>query len=190
VSENEADPPFPKPGEIGLTWISGWTGFWVTIGQWLNGDGGMWPFRRPKENLDRGFPTHVFMVLENGKIIEAQPGGAVISHVDRYMGRKVVYSRLPLTDAQRADVPTEARKYRGIGYSFLGYLYLALWRLHIRPLWLARKVESTGHMICSQLVDQILSDVGFHLFEDGRLPQDVTPGDIYWLLVGRGWVAD
>jgi hypothetical protein len=187
---DESGSPFPKPGEIGLTWISGWTGFWVTILQWMSGDGGLWPFRRPKENLERGFPTHVFLVLEGGKTIEAQPGGAVIGHVDRYMGRKVIYSKLPLEPWQRGAVSTEARKYRGVPYSWLGYVYLAAWRLGIRPDWLRDKVRSTGHQICSQLVDQILTDVGFHLFQDGRLSQDVTPGDIYELLNALLWLED
>lgn len=182
------DEVFPKPGEIGLTWISGWTGFWVTLGQWLAGDGGWWPFRRPRKNLERGYPTHAFLVLPRGYIIEAQPGGAVISRIDRYMGRAVIYSKLPLTDEQRAAVPADACKYAGVPYSFAGYVYLALWRLHVRPQWLRDRIQSTGHQICSQLCDQILSDVGFHLFNDGRLPQDVTPGQLFRLLDMNDWV--
>jgi hypothetical protein len=34
-------------------------------------------------------------------------------------------------------------------------------------------------MICSQLVDTILCRAGYHLFADGRLPQDVTPGALF-----------
>jgi hypothetical protein len=186
---NTSEADSPRPGEIGLTWISGWTGFWVTLGQWLAGDGGLWPFRRPRKNLERGYPTHAFLVLKKGFIIEAQPGGAVVSHLDRYKGRKVIFSKLPLTDEQRRAVPAAAVRYEDVPYSFLGYVYLAAWRLGIRPEWLAKKVRNTGHQICSQLCDQILSDVGFHLFQDGRLPQDVTPGDLYHLLEVKGWWA-
>lgn len=177
----------PKPGEMGLTWITGWTGFWVSVMQWLAGDGGLWPFRRYREKLRRGYPTHAFMVLPDGMIIEAQPGGARIGSIDRYKGRTVLYSKLPLTDVQRSQVLPVAGRYEGVPYSFLGYLYLGLWRLGIRPEWLRYRVQSTGHQICSQLCDQILSDVGFHLFDDGRLPQDVTPGDLFSLLARKGW---
>ena len=92
---DEAKPIFPKPGEIGLTWISGWTGFWVTMGQWLAGDGGLWPFRRPKKNLERGYPTHAFLVLEDGKIIEAEPGGVKYTTVHNLVSKGVMEWAVP-----------------------------------------------------------------------------------------------
>lgn len=176
-----------RPGEIGLTWISGWTGFWVSLGQWLAGDGGLWPWRRYKKRLPRGYPTHVFLVLDDGTIIEAQPGGARIGSLSRYAKRQVLYSRLPLTMEQRSQVTEVASTYKDVPYNFLAYVYLALWRVHIRPDWLRRKVQDSGNMICSQLVDKILEQVGMNLFTDNRLNQDVTPGDIYSLLARNGW---
>lgn len=38
-------------------------------------------------------------------------------------------------------------------------------------------------MICSQLVDQALADAGFHVFDDGRLPQDVVPAELFRALL-------
>jgi hypothetical protein len=35
-------------------------------------------------------------------------------------------------------------------------------------------------MICSQLADYLISSAGFKLFTDGRLHQDVTPGDLVY----------
>ncbi len=52
---------------------------------------------------------------------------------------------------------------------------------HIRPRWLLDYVAGTGHMICSQLVDQSYLDAGVHLAEDGRFPGDVTPGDLAYV---------
>jgi hypothetical protein len=43
-------------------------------------------------------------------------------------------------------------------------------------------VADEGHLICSQLVDEAYLRAGVHLFDDGRLPGDVTPGDLWWLL--------
>lgn len=177
----------PRAGEIGLTWIKGWTGFWVSFGQWLAGDGGAWPWSRHAKKLPMGRPTHAFMVLEDGVIIEGQPGGARVGHVSQYRDRPVLYSKLPLTDAQRAAVSAVALRYEGVPYNFLAYVYLALWRLGVRPKWLQRKVQSTGNLICSQMVDLILEEVGMNLFDDGRLNQDVTPGDLYSLLARKRW---
>ncbi len=177
----------PQAGEFGLTWIRGWTGFWVSFGQWLAGDGGRWPWSRHAKKLPMGHPTHAFMVLEDGVIIEAQPGGAVVGRVSQYRDRPVLYSKLPLSDTQRAAVSRMALTYEGVGYSFLDYLYLALWRFRIRPNWLRDKVRDSGHMICSQLCDKVLEQVGMNLFTDDRLNQDVTPGDLYKLLAQNGW---
>ena len=177
----------PRAGEIGLTWIKGWTGFWVSFGQWLAGDGGLWPWTRHAKKLPKGRPTHVFLVLDDQVIIEGQPGGAAVGMTVQYRDRPVLYSKLPLTEEQRAMVSEIALSYEGTPYNFAAYVYLALWRLGIRPKWLQRKVQSTGNMICSQLCDRILEQVGMNLFEDGRLNQDVTPGDLYALLAQKGW---
>jgi hypothetical protein len=40
-------------------------------------------------------------------------------------------------------------------------------------------------MICSQLADTAAAEGGWHLFEDGRWPGDVTPGDLYRLYQGQ-----
>jgi hypothetical protein len=38
-------------------------------------------------------------------------------------------------------------------------------------------------MICSQQVAQCYTDVGINLFTDGRIPEDVMPGDLADLLL-------
>jgi hypothetical protein len=192
--------PLAEPGDIGLTWITGWTGFWVSIGQWIAGDGGRWPWSRirmakkiiriqsgKKAKFPRGFPTHAFTFLPDGMIFEAQPGGAVISPVARYADKPILIARLPLTDDQRAHVPLVVMGLLGTPYSFLDYVYLGLWRLGIRPEWLKEAVRRSGHMICSQSADKVAELLGFHLFTDGRLNQDVTPGDLFELFEAKGW---
>jgi hypothetical protein len=37
-------------------------------------------------------------------------------------------------------------------------------------------------MICSQLVDEAYLRAGVHLFDDGRDPGDVTPGDLLYVI--------
>lgn len=67
----------------------------------------------------------------------------------------------------------------GVPYSFLDYLSLTLLHLGLPRRLTARRVTDSGHMICSQLVDTVLCRAGYHLFDDGRLPQDVTPGALF-----------
>lgn len=190
----------PEPGDVGLTWITGWTGLWVSLGQWIAGDGGLWPWSRirqakklirilsgKKAKLPRGFPTHAFTFMPNGQIFEAQPGGARFSSVERYANRPILVAKLPLTNLQREQIVDVAVQYEGTRYSFLDYVYLALWRVGVRPKWLQNAVKNSGHMICSQAVDKLAEEVGFNLFTDSRLNQDVTPGDLFLLFEQKGW---
>lgn len=165
----------PRPGDFGLASIHGVAGLGVRIGQWLNGDG--W----------HAF-QHAFVVLDDETVLEAEPGGARIRLLSAYDGTNAIYSAWSLTDDQRATIVAEARPLVGTPYSALDYVSLALLRLGIRPAWLRRYVAASGHMICSQLVDEAYLRAGLHMFEDGRWPGDVTPGDLRAAL--RGPVED
>jgi cell wall-associated NlpC family hydrolase len=161
----------PLPGDFGLVSISGMGGFLVRIGQGLLGDG-------------FGDFHHAFLVLDNGEILEAEPGGARIVPLSNYDGTNAVYSDWDLTVPQRADLVAAARPLVGTPYSWLDYLSLALVRFRIRPEWLKRYVADTGHLICSQLCDLVYLRAGLHMFQDGRDPMDVTPGDLTRVLTG------
>jgi len=167
------DPYSAKPGDYFLGQISGFTGFLIRVGQLLCGDASRY--------------THAGVVLDDGTVVEAEPGGARItplSEIERD-DEPVAFSRFPLTDDQRAAIVKAARGYEGTPYSFLDYLSIALETLHLGFGWTKKRVQSSGHMICSQLVDQSYQDAGIHLFEDGRFPGDVTPGDLAY--VGSVW---
>lgn len=173
-----------KPGDIGFTRITGFTGWWVALGQFIIGDSNRF--------------THVFVVLDDDTIIEAMPSGARYAPLDREYKTDVMYSRLPLSDEQRKLVVQTARglmsRPGGIKYSFFDYLYLALSHWGLKADWLKRKIQQFGHQICSQLADYLLNGggsydpegnwlpnpAGFRLFTDGRLPMDVTPGDLVY----------
>jgi uncharacterized protein YycO len=161
----------PQPGDFGLVSIAGQVGFLIRVGQWLNGS---------------GFSTmeHAFVYVGDGKIVEAEPGGARVAGLDEYDGRRIAWSsgKVPLTDEQRVEVVAAVRSFLGIPYGFADYLSLALARFHVRPGWVRRKVASNRTLICSQLVDAALLAAGVHLYADGRLPGDVTPGDLYQLI--------
>jgi hypothetical protein len=167
------------PGDVGLSTIGGRVGTLVTIGQAVIGDGCRY--------------THARIVLGTfgtGSVtyLEAIPSGArVVSTADPASAG--VWYRLPLTDEQLAAVPVKGYKLPGTRYGFSDYLALALHHLAPRSRLTAgirRYVSGNGRMICSQLVDHLLCEAGYHLFDDGRLPQDVTPGDLFYALTEQG----
>lgn len=161
--------------------MQGQTGFLIKLGQWLNGDG----WRKVQ---------HAGILVEDGYTVEAMPGGAILGSISVYRPEDIVWSSDldivgvgpdydgPITDAERVRIVQAAERYLGVPYSFLDYLGLALARFGLRPRWLKRYIASTGHMICSQLVDQCYQDAGVQLFRDGRIPGDVTPADLYNLV--------
>ena len=152
----------PKPGDLGLSSSSGWIGKSIRFAQSLIGD--------------YSFVTHAFIVLEDGYIIEAMPGGATFSPVDKYPN--AIYSKFDLTEEQRLRICEEARKLHGTKYSFLDYVALGATHFNIRPEPIRRRVQDSGKMICSQLASEAYRRAGVDLFPDKRLPMDVTPGDL------------
>lgn len=162
----------PQPGDIGLTQIHGSVGRWIRFGEWLNGDG-------------FGEYTHAFLVLANGELLEADPGGARIRPLHEHAAARTVYvAPAGLSDAQRQAICSAGRRYVGVKYSFADYLAIAAHRIHLPFPGLRAYVASTHDMICSQLVDQAYQDAGVHLFNDGRWPGYVTPMAL-WDLLGK-----
>lgn len=162
-----------RPGDVVFSTISGRVGWWVNLGQALLRDSCRW--------------THARIVVDGGMWVEAMPTGARIRPVDLLSGPLAI-ARLPLTTPQRYELDRVARDLIGTPYGFSDYLALAAWEWNLPGRQaLRRYVSSSGRMICSQLVDHALCEAGFHLFDDGRLPQDVTPGDLFYATERLGW---
>ncbi|WP_069752933.1 hypothetical protein [Streptomyces sp. EN16] len=159
----------PLPGDFGLTRIEGVTGRFVAAGQALVGD------RAPVQ--------HAFVYVGVDMVVQAMPSGAERIRLED-ASPVVQWSSgcFDLTDMQRLQIINEANALVGTPYSFLDYGSIALAHYRIRPAWVRDFVADTGHMICSQLVDEVYLRAGLHLFDDGRLPGDVTPGDLWKLL--------
>lgn len=153
------------PGDFGLVSIKGGVGFLIRIGQWLNGDG----FRNYE---------HAFVYVGDGKIVEAEPGGARISDLAEYDGRAILWSTglIPLTDEQRSLIVQSALAQEGTPYSFLDYLAIALYRLGIKHPGVAKRVEDSKHLICSQLVALDYEHAGIPVTDFP--PYLVTPGKL------------
>lgn len=170
----------PKPGSFGLSIIGGKTGKYVAGAQAITGDGSRW--------------THAFVVVDNDEVVEGMPGGAKLTKLSDRLdddGGHILCDR-PIQEALiehgnpgpadegavRAEFCRVARELVGTPYSFLDYFAMGLTHFGIRAGWLRNYMLSKNHMICSQLVDETYRRVGIHMFRDGRLPMDVTPGDI------------
>lgn len=171
------------PGDIILLQVKGIVGMLIRLMQIINRDASRW--------------THAGIVLPDGKLFEAQPGGAVISDISDYATRPgviVKHYQAPvpgrpgdyelralapvLTDEVRRHICVRAVGMRGLGYNWDMYLYLALYRFGVRPKWVRNLIQDDDRVICSQAADLIYDLEGIHLLADGRMPFDVTPGDL------------
>jgi hypothetical protein len=162
-----------KPGDIGFTRIGGRLGWWIALGQALTGDANRF--------------THVFVVLDNDEVAEAMPSGARIQPFEREYKSEVAYIKVGLTPEQRTALVEHLRGRMalpgGIKYSFADYLALALAHFGVKAKKLRDYIAKSSRQICSQLADYELCNVGYHVFNDGRLPQDVTPGALFFELL-------
>lgn len=157
----------PQLGDFGVVPVPGGAGKLIRIGQWLNGDG-------------YADYEHAFVVVDGGRVIEGRPSGAGYNQVAAYPG--AAYYRCP--ENHREDVANAAAGLIGRGYSWVDYLALAAVRFRLDTIAppLRDYVTDSGRLICSQLVDYAYQLAGVQLYDDGRLPGDVTPGDLYALI--------
>lgn len=165
----------PLPGTFGLSRITGVVGALIGLGQLVIGDGSRY--------------SHAFVILDDSTAMEAFPAGAAITPKGYALSRRplALSWAIPLTDEQRAAIVREARLLEGTKYGFSAYLHLALSGVGIRWPWLINYLQRNKRMVCSQLVDEVYRRAGIHLFDDGRAPFDVTPGDLANLLIERPW---
>lgn len=161
-----------EPGDFAAVNTAGDIGTLIKIGEGLNGEG-------------FGEYAHALIYVGKGEIVEAEPGGARRRVRGIEPGDLWSTGLIPLTDAQRANITAAAIGYTGTPYSFADYAALAAHHFRLPLPGLKSYVASTGHQICSQLVDQAYEDAGVHLFQDGRWPGYVTPKSLANLLLAK-----
>jgi hypothetical protein len=177
VNLGPTEPYTPKPGDIGMVRMPGAVGRIIRSLQWINGGG-----YHDYEHVYEVVGVHVRgddLPGDGMKVIEAMPGGALLSPLSQFDGLNPVYLRCP--DEFRDGVVAAALASRGTPYSFVDYLAIVLHRIHVPTPLLKRYIRNSGHMICSQLADHAAEEGGWHLFYDGRWEGDVTPADLYKL---------
>lgn len=154
-----------RPGDFALERDSGLIGWAIRL------------FTRSRWNHAK------LIVDESGKTLEALASGAVYGKVQP----TDIVIQAPLADNQRADIAHIAWLLEGRPYAYLDILALALAQFGIRPKWAQRRLENEDQLFCSQLVDYAWALAGFKAFDDGRIPGDVTPGDLADLAFVKWW---
>ena len=131
------------------------------------------------------------------QLVEARPGGAGFRDADAYPEAIWSTDRLPAplrpSDGQRAAICAAARQSLGTPYGFwdivaiafaqkrLGSRVSVVKALHDQPWWV-RRICSSRTEICSQAVSLAYTTAGINLYDDGRLPSLISPGDLLALL--------
>jgi len=163
-----------KVGDVGLTKVRGAVGKLIRVMQWLNGSS--WH--------DSEF-EHSFLLTDVNAIgrmwgFEAQPGGAHFFDVkEKYGNEEIVWIRpTNLSAQQQLDLVKQADILKGTPYSFLEYGALLTHRLHLPLPGVKKYVNSTRHLICSQIIAELYRRISIELF-GGEWPGYVTPANYY-----------
>jgi len=135
--------------------------------------------------------NHAFIATTNGRIVEAVRH-VQLGYADEY--DDIVWStgrlapELTPSTSQRDEIVATALSMVGDKYNALDIVAIGLAQKRLGHTvsdrtWWAKRLSNDGREICSQLVDKAYFAAGIHLFEDGRLPGLVSPGDLYDLLL-------
>ena len=158
----------PKPGDIYLTRFGGPVGRLITVLQAVVA-------------FDPSRYSHAGVVLKGGWTISAQWPRPTFVTLEQLLadnrGKPVAFIEAPAW-ADRDRIVASAISLSNRRYSLWSYLWIGLTRLHIRPAWLRSRVAGDRSLICSALADRAWMLSGVHLFNDGRLLGEVTPGDL------------
>lgn len=145
----------------------------------------------PNDELEAlGAEVYRTGVITAPRMVQAMPPGA--EEIDMSEQKHWTDDHVYVRPAYRLDeshtfeselTAKAARRYVGTPYGFLDYVAILGVHLGIKDGRIRRRVRDSGHMICSQLADQAMADAGFHVFDDGRLPQDVVPAELFRALM-------
>lgn len=135
--------------------------------------------------------NHALLYVGDGRAIQAQPHGAEICAVADWSHPqyRIAWSTglINPTYEQRKAIAAWGTAQKGVPYGWLDIAALSAKTFHISVPYFNQVIENEKRLICSQLVDKAYELAGVHLFEDGRLTGDVTPGDLWNLLLDAGY---
>lgn len=191
-----------RPGDILFGPIHGAAGVLISAGQILLAaaePGMIW-----RQGIEKWFRIrHAGVVVEarqdpstsmwrSSRLVQAMAGGTeeIEMTPERHWTPEYVYLRPKYDEGQPFEIGYEnrsqgfkvahaARKYTGTPYDFMTYAAIPAYRRGLKLRRIKNVIAGTDTMMCSRLVDAALRDAGWNAFDDGRLPGDVTPSELY-----------
>jgi Permuted papain-like amidase enzyme, YaeF/YiiX, C92 family len=121
--------------------------------------------------FDKGKFSHVAIAISETEVIETNWN--MRSKIVKFHYEDYEIVSLNLTDSQRDRIPAIASRLEGKLYDYLqviGYIFKS-------------RLNNPRHLICSELVYNILSEVGYNHDE---LTRDITPNELYAILNRQG----
>lgn len=151
--------------------------------------------------ITRSPVSHAGIYVGDDRVIEARPSGAGYADVAQFLTEATTWScgKFLPTAPDDAEVRSRIVKFAveviGTRYGFLDILVIGLAQTSMgrkvdptlaysKQPWWVRRMSRLDRMICSQLVDECYNRAGVHLFDDGRLHQFVSPGDLLDIIEG------
>lgn len=134
------------------------------------------------ELVTLSWASHAVLYVGEGKIVEAESTGAVLSDADKYS--EIIWSGDRFTNGRGEAIAAAGKSLLGTPYSYYGVAALGLSKIthqHI-PVFMQHRLADRGDLFCSQLVDVAYQKAGVQLYDDGRYNGSITPGDLMALI--------
>lgn len=124
--------------------------------------------------------NHAAIMISETQVVQASTSaGAVLEPLDKQSWHKVEWRRWPdLAPADQMLLGALAQSLLGVPYNFTDVVALAIDSFGFDPKWVKDREADSSTLLCSQLVDLVFQRANLHLFDDGRVPGSVTPGDL------------
>ena len=134
-----------------------------------------WVIRR----AGHSWADHAGIVLPDGAIVEAEPGGVRVGHLSEYYGCHIaINSDEGMTVEQRTAVVEAARAMVGKLYGDLQIVEDGLESLGWHWRWLLNRAASDGEVVCSQLVALCGQAAGLDRRGGADSTTNVTPANL------------
>jgi len=131
---------------------------------------------------------HAGIALEDGAIIEAEPGGVRLGHLSEYYGCRIaINSAEDMTVAQRTVVVATAKAMIGKAYGDLQIVEDGLESLGWHWRWLLKRASGDGEVVCSQLVSLAGQAAGLDWRGGAATTTEVTPANLARRPVMQPW---
>lgn len=151
----------PQAGDIGFVHNTDFTAWWIRFAQ-----------RRKYGKVKAAEYNHVFVVVDDsGLIIEADPVGVELNHLEKYKGTDVLILRPDYNPGRAADCVAAARERLGDRYGFLTIASCALSLLTGTKL----RFGISGQEICSGAAAEDLTRANMDCGPDESFD---TPADL------------